>query len=146
MSYICQWSFPTLLKLLPYGIFILGANTLLDYWRGVPDFPDVLWVGSFTPALLSLVKHCVSLSLVPCFIYALLKVALRTWVMVKRVFLYQSSTFHKTNKYGPAKTTWAVVTGATDGIGWSFCENLAKQRYNIVLVSRNIEKLTDRSA
>jgi hypothetical protein len=26
-----------LLKLLPYGIFILGINTLLDYWRGVPE-------------------------------------------------------------------------------------------------------------
>jgi 17beta-estradiol 17-dehydrogenase / very-long-chain 3-oxoacyl-CoA reductase len=66
--------------------------------------------------------------------------------MVKRVFIYENSTFHKTNKYGPAKTTWAVVTGANDGIGWSFCENLAKQRYNIVLISRNLRKLTVRSA
>lgn len=38
MSYICQWSVPILLKLVPYGIFILGVNTLLDYWRGVPEF------------------------------------------------------------------------------------------------------------
>jgi hypothetical protein len=38
MSLICQWSVPMLFKLLPYGIFILGVNTLLDYWRGLPEF------------------------------------------------------------------------------------------------------------
>ena len=145
MSYLCQWSVPTLLKLLPYGMFILGVNTLLDYSRDVPEFfqasSDI-----FTPALLFLLKYCVHLALIPCFVYALLKVSLLTWVMARRVFLYENSTFHKTNKYGPAKTTWAVVTGATDGIGWGFCESLAKQRFNIVLVSRNLEKLTDKAA
>merc|ERR1719369_1814236 len=37
--------------------------------------------------------------------------------------------------------TWAVVTGATDGIGKGFSLELAKQGMNIVLVSRNMEKL-----
>merc|ERR1712055_1211902 len=37
--------------------------------------------------------------------------------------------------------TWAVVTGATDGIGKGFSVELAKQGMNIVLVSRNMEKL-----
>ena len=37
--------------------------------------------------------------------------------------------------------SWAVVTGATDGIGKGFCLELAKQGMNIVLVSRNLEKL-----
>jgi len=37
--------------------------------------------------------------------------------------------------------SWALVTGATDGIGKGFCEELAKQGMNIILVSRNLEKL-----
>lgn len=36
--------------------------------------------------------------------------------------------------YGPG---WAVVTGATDGIGFGFCQELASQGYNICLISRS---------
>ncbi|KAM9311838.1 very-long-chain 3-oxoacyl-CoA reductase-like [Gastrophryne carolinensis] len=39
--------------------------------------------------------------------------------------------------YGP----WAVVTGATDGIGKGYARELAKRGLNIVLVSRTLEKL-----
>ncbi len=39
------------------------------------------------------------------------------------------------------KDSWAVVTGATDGIGLGFCKILAKLGFNIVLISRNAEKL-----
>ena len=35
----------------------------------------------------------------------------------------------------------AVVTGATDGIGKAYAEELARQGLNIVLVSRSEEKL-----
>ncbi|XP_075045000.1 hydroxysteroid dehydrogenase-like protein 1 [Mixophyes fleayi] len=48
--------------------------------------------------------------------------------------------FHRTNdlkQYGE----WAVVTGATDGIGKAYAEELASHGVNIILVSRNIEKL-----
>ena len=41
------------------------------------------------------------------------------------------------DKYGP----WAVVTGASAGIGKSFCEQLAAKGMNIVMVARNAEKL-----
>lgn len=40
-------------------------------------------------------------------------------------------------KYG----SWAVVTGCTDGIGKAFSYELAKRGLNIVLISRNKEKL-----
>jgi len=36
---------------------------------------------------------------------------------------------------------WAIVTGATDGIGKGFCEELAKKKMNILLVSRTTSKL-----
>ncbi|CAH8548041.1 unnamed protein product [Schistosoma turkestanicum] len=36
---------------------------------------------------------------------------------------------------------WAIVTGATDGIGKAYAEELAKDGLNIMLISRNLEKL-----
>ena len=42
-------------------------------------------------------------------------------------------------KYGK----WAVVTGATDGIGKAYSEQLAKRGMNVVLVSRTLKKLED---
>ncbi|XP_023323937.1 very-long-chain 3-oxoacyl-CoA reductase [Eurytemora carolleeae] len=38
---------------------------------------------------------------------------------------------------------WAVVTGATDGIGKGFANRLASQGINVVLVSRSLSKLQD---
>ncbi|KAK0643818.1 hypothetical protein B0T16DRAFT_355511 [Cercophora newfieldiana] len=43
-------------------------------------------------------------------------------------------------KYGK-KGTWAVVTGASDGIGKEFAAQLAAKGFNIVLVSRTQSKL-----
>ena len=42
-------------------------------------------------------------------------------------------------RYG--RYTWAVITGASDGIGKAFAFELAKREFNIVLVGRNEEKL-----
>eukprot|EP00599_Poterioochromonas_sp_BG-1_P007740 CAMPEP_0173143440 /NCGR_PEP_ID=MMETSP1105-20130129/6667_1 /TAXON_ID=2985 /ORGANISM="Ochromonas sp., Strain BG-1" /LENGTH=316 /DNA_ID=CAMNT_0014056987 /DNA_START=92 /DNA_END=1042 /DNA_ORIENTATION=- len=42
-------------------------------------------------------------------------------------------------KYGQ----WAVVTGATDGIGKAFAFELARQGLNIILISRNPQKLQE---
>ncbi|UXI21947.1 hypothetical protein NH340_JMT07890 [Sarcoptes scabiei] len=41
------------------------------------------------------------------------------------------------NKYG----NWALITGATDGIGLEYARQLASKGLNIILVGRNIEKL-----
>lgn len=43
-------------------------------------------------------------------------------------------------KYGP-KGTWAVVTGASDGLGKEYAIQLAQKGFNIVLVSRTESKL-----
>ena len=44
-------------------------------------------------------------------------------------------------QYGAKKGAWAVVTGATDGIGKEFAIQLAKAGFNILLVARNKELL-----
>ena len=48
-----------------------------------------------------------------------------------------NSTFVK--KYGP----WAVVTGASDGIGRAIAEELARRGLNVFLVSRNQSRLAE---
>ncbi|XP_075588156.1 very-long-chain 3-oxoacyl-CoA reductase-B isoform X2 [Dermatophagoides farinae] len=40
---------------------------------------------------------------------------------------------------------WAVVTGATDGIGFEFARQLARKGYNLMMISRNEEKLALKS-
>jgi 17beta-estradiol 17-dehydrogenase / very-long-chain 3-oxoacyl-CoA reductase len=40
------------------------------------------------------------------------------------------------------KNSWAVITGATDGIGKGFAMSLARRGFNIALVSRNPDKLS----
>ena len=36
---------------------------------------------------------------------------------------------------------WALVTGASDGLGKCYAEEFAKMGFNIVLVGRNFDKL-----
>jgi len=42
-------------------------------------------------------------------------------------------------RYG--KGSWVVVTGASDGIGRGFCEEFAKDGFNLILISRTLQKL-----
>lgn len=42
-------------------------------------------------------------------------------------------------KYG--RGSWAIITGATDGIGKAFAEELAERGFNIYQISRNPDKL-----
>lgn len=48
------------------------------------------------------------------------------------------SLSHFKERYGP----WAIVTGATDGIGKEYARELARLGLNVILMSRSLEKLT----
>ena len=65
--------------------------------------------------------------------------------LVSKVVLFFRRHFHQISepallpKYG--KESWAVVTGASDGMGAEYCRQLARQGFNIALVSRTESKM-----
>lgn len=46
-------------------------------------------------------------------------------------------------KYGAGKGSWALVTGASDGIGKGYAEELARAGFNLIIVSRTQSKLQE---
>ena len=62
--------------------------------------------------------------------------AFRTLKLVYRTLFGVRAT---TARYG--ENSWAVVTGSTDGIGKAAAMHLAKEGFNIVLISRTLSKL-----
>jgi 17beta-estradiol 17-dehydrogenase / very-long-chain 3-oxoacyl-CoA reductase len=78
-----------------------------------------------------------SITLDKIFLAIVLYILFRLTAWVYKNFIRQRLNLKQ--RYG--KDTWALVTGATDGIGKAFCEELAREGFNIILVSRNPEKL-----
>uniref|UniRef100_M3ZH95 3-ketoacyl-CoA reductase n=1 Tax=Xiphophorus maculatus TaxID=8083 RepID=M3ZH95_XIPMA len=79
----------------------------------------LFWVGAFTVASLAL-----------WLLYRLLT-GFRIWILGNGQLLT------------PRLGKWAVVTGATDGIGKSYAEELARRGFAMMLISRSQEKLDD---
>ena len=79
-----------------------------------------------------------SMSFVKVIIYSIIAInILKFFRFIYRCFIRKRKDFLK--RYG--NDSWVIVTGATDGIGKSFCEEFAKIGFNIILVSRTLEKL-----
>lgn len=60
------------------------------------------------------------------------------------LFFYKNFLRKRKNliqRYG--SQSWVLVTGATDGIGRALCEEFAKEGFNIILLSRNQNKLSE---
>uniref|UniRef100_A0A3Q4HD96 3-ketoacyl-CoA reductase n=1 Tax=Neolamprologus brichardi TaxID=32507 RepID=A0A3Q4HD96_NEOBR len=92
-----------------------STGTYCSHWAETPLF----WVGAFTVASLTL-----------WLLYRLLT-GFRIWVLGNGQLL------------SPKLGKWAVVTGATDGIGKSYAEELARRGFAMMLISRSQEKLDD---
>lgn len=64
-------------------------------------------------------------------------------------FTRQASTYFLpstlTKHYNPTGANWALVTGASDGIGYGFCEELCARGFNVILHGRNRTKLEART-
>ena len=58
------------------------------------------------------------------------------------VFLLPSTLKKHYNRRG---NNWALVTGATDGIGFGFCQELCARGFNVILHGRNHAKLEQRA-
>jgi len=46
------------------------------------------------------------------------------------------------SRYG--KDSWAVITGASHGLGWGFAQGLASRGFNVLLIARNKDLLQER--
>ena len=63
-------------------------------------------------------------------------------IIIWRFFLYLWRNLIKNGvQWCGGPNTWAVVTGATDGIGLEFARQLAAKDYNLFILSRNLSKL-----
>jgi len=65
---------------------------------------------------------------------SLLRVVYQTASVLLQTFVLPGNSL---KRYGAKEHAWAVITGATDGIGKEFALQLAKAGFNILLVARN---------
>lgn len=76
-----------------------------------------------------------SLSLLILLIWIIAKIAKGIWTC------YLGSFLGFGVKWCPGPNTYAVITGATDGIGLAYAKEFAQMGYSLVLISRNKDKL-----
>ncbi|KAJ8076913.1 hypothetical protein PM082_001336 [Marasmius tenuissimus] len=69
---------------------------------------------------------------------SIVKVVYRTLSVILQTFVLPGTSL---KRFGAKKGAWAVITGATDGIGKEFAFQLAKSGYNVFLVARNTQLL-----
>ena len=126
-----------------YGRCIRAPTTLTDPSRAVTDHPwlttGLLALGTFTFAK---------------FFFKAFGVILQTFVLpgtnVSAGCVSQCRTpvegadafcCTQLKKYGAGKGAWAIVTGASEGIGREFALQLAKKGFNVLIMSRSKDKL-----
>ncbi|XP_058136400.1 very-long-chain 3-oxoacyl-CoA reductase-B-like [Dasypus novemcinctus] len=63
------------------------------------------------------------------------------WGVGRAVYVYLLPPVRRGDPWLRSQGAWAVVTGATAGIGKAYAHELARRGLNIVLISRNLSKL-----
>jgi len=75
-------------------------------------------------------------------------VGLTSLAYISLQFIRQAKTYllpsTLTKRYNRPGNNWALVTGATDGIGFGFCQELCARGFNVILHGRNRAKLERR--
>ncbi|XP_065776711.1 very-long-chain 3-oxoacyl-CoA reductase-B-like [Muntiacus reevesi] len=64
-----------------------------------------------------------------------------TWAVGSTVYVFLLPQVRRSNHWLRAHGAWAVVTGATSGIGKAYAHELARRGLNVVLISRDLSKL-----
>lgn len=90
-------------------------------------------------------ENTIYYSLLLSFLYGTLRIVCRFIELMYRLVFIPKNNFTSTTKYGQPANTWVIITGATDGIGWGYAEKFASLHYNIILVSRSLDKLNTRA-
>ncbi|KAF5345348.1 hypothetical protein D9758_008464 [Tetrapyrgos nigripes] len=70
--------------------------------------------------------------------YSIAKIIYQTLSVFLQTFILPGANL---KKFGAKKGAWAVITGASDGIGKEFAFQLAKAGFNVFLVARNKQLL-----
>ncbi|KAG1050959.1 hypothetical protein G6F43_006805 [Rhizopus delemar] len=65
----------------------------------------------------------------------------KVFTLLKTLFDVYVAPGISLKKFGAGQGAWAVITGATDGIGKEFALQLAKKKFNVFLISRTASKL-----
>lgn len=65
------------------------------------------------------------------------------WQLISIVYRFTVYSTDWKAKWGAGASKWAVVTGATDGIGREYAVQLAKKGYSVLIVGRSVDKLKE---
>lgn len=81
-------------------------------------------------------------------IYPFAFLGVATLAFTTLAFIRQATIYllpSRLHRYNRTRNNWALVTGATDGIGFGFCQELCARGFNVILHGRNADKLATRA-
>lgn len=114
--------------------------------RNTEKYTEVTYTNTTIMAIQDFILSASESKLVQAFLFAALftgiyritNLTLSLGALLADIFVLPATNF---SKYGAKKGKWAVITGASDGIGKEYALQLAKKGLNVVLVSRTASKL-----